>query len=79
MYPSSQTPNFYPSMLRNLNVLRDIHRLITEARARHQRQITFRDERGDTWQLIRVGDQAHRKPRHSSQTKPVRPSLASGL
>jgi hypothetical protein len=55
MYPSSQIHNFYPSMLRNLSVLRDIHRIITEARIRKQRVITFRDEQGQMWQLIRVG------------------------
>ena len=57
MYPASQIRNFYPSMLRNLSVLRDIHRIITEARALNQRVMTFRDENGQTWQLVRVGEQ----------------------
>lgn len=57
MYPTNQIQNFYPSMLRNLSVLRDIHRIITEARAGKQRVITFRDENGETWQLVRVGEQ----------------------
>ena len=43
-------------MLRNLSVLRDIHRIITEARALNRRVITFRDEKGQTWQLIRAGE-----------------------
>ena len=41
-------------MFRNLNVLRDIHRIITEARARKQRVITFKDEEGSVWKLQRV-------------------------
>jgi hypothetical protein len=56
MYPTSQIQNFYPSMLRNLSVLRDIHRVITEGRMRRKRVITFRDENGQTWQLVRLGE-----------------------
>ena len=68
-------------MLRNLSVLRDIHRIITEARARKQRAITFRDERGEMWQLVRVGDQAQNwrnKPYRPAATHPSR-TVSSGV
>ena len=72
MYPASQTHNFYPSMLRNLSVLRDIHRIITEARALNRRMITFRDEQGDLWQLVRVEDQVRNGRRQSRRPAPSR-------
>ena len=43
---AAYTTNFYTSMYRNLSVLRDIHRIIMEARALNRRVVTFRDENG---------------------------------
>ena len=51
------TTEFYPYMFRNLSIFRDIAKLIFEARQRQRKTIIFRDERGDTWQLVRVGDE----------------------
>ena len=63
------TADFYPYMFRNLSIFRDIAKLIFEARQRQRKTIIFRDERGETWQLVRVGDEqpppARIEDRHS--------------
>lgn len=54
MRDSPEVTNFYTHMLRNLSVLRDIQRIITEARDKRQNEIIFRDENGQRWMLKRI-------------------------
>ena len=48
------TRDFYVYMHRNLKVLRDVARLIYDARAAQQKTIVFKDENGQEWQLTRL-------------------------
>lgn len=55
MLEQAQNPtNFYRYLYRNLNVLRDIQRLLFDARKRQKHLITFRDEKGEVWQLKKL-------------------------
>ena len=59
-------PDFYPYMLRNLSIFRDIAKIIFDARQRQHNTIIFKDEHGDTWQLVKVGE-----PRQSRYSLPA--------
>lgn len=44
---------FYKNLYKNLNVLRDIQRLILAGRAMGRTSIFFKDENGEVWELKR--------------------------
>lgn len=54
MQYSSKATYFYTHMLRNLSVLRDIQRIIFDARHRKQKTIIFSDEAGERWMLKQI-------------------------
>ena len=55
--------NFYKDLYKNLNVLRDIRRLILKGRSMGSNSILFRDENGEVWELKRQVPQHSAKPR----------------
>jgi hypothetical protein len=65
--------NLHRHLYRNLSVLRDIQRLLLQARHRQMHVIVFRDERGDVWRLERLSSRTTRTTTHYSEDmKPKR-------
>lgn len=62
---------FYKNLYKNLNVLRDIQRLILAGRARGRTSIFFKDENGEVWELRRPNQASKPRLMGDHWTKPM--------